>query len=180
MATYDLLVRDVRVVRPGHDKVESLDVAITDGRFAALSPRIDPAGAGAVVDGRGRLAFPGVVDAHQHWGIYHELSQDARTESRAAAQGGVTTGITYMRTGQYYLNKTGPYERFFPEVLERAEGRAYVDYAFHLAPMMREHIDETELLIEQMGVTSFKIFMFYGSHGLHGRSEDQSSFLFRV
>jgi allantoinase len=26
-------------------------------------------------------------------------------------------------------------------------------------------------------VTSFKIFMFYGSHGLHGRSADQNSFL---
>jgi allantoinase len=52
-----------------------------------------------------------------------------------------------------------------------------VDYGFHLAPMMRSHIDEIEMLVERFGVTSFKIFMFYGSHGLHGRSSDQSSFL---
>ena len=177
MATYDLLIRDVRVVRPGHEEVERLDVAVADGRFAALAPRIDPAEAATVVEGRGRLAFPGVVDAHQHWGIYNELSDDVRSESRAAAQGGVTCGITYMRTGQYYLNRSGPYEEFFPEVLARTEGRSYVDYAYHLAPMMAAHIDEIETLIERHGVTSFKIFMFYGGHGLHGRSDDQSSFL---
>jgi allantoinase len=177
MATYDLVVKNVRVVRPGHEDVDRLDIAISDGRFAALEPRLEPDDAASVIDGRGRLAFPGVIDSHQHWGIYNELSDDAGTESRAAAQGGVTTGITYMRTGQYYLNKSGPYETFFPEVLDRTAGRAYVDYAFHLAPMMQQHIDEIEMLIERFGVSSFKIFMFYGSHGLHGRSDDQSSFL---
>ena len=177
MARYDLLVTDVRVVRPGRDEVATADIAVAGGRFAAVAPGIDPAAAERVVDGRGRLAFPGVVDGHQHWGIYNELSEDARTESRAAAQGGVTTAITYMRTGQYYLNRSGPYEQVFPEVLACTHGRAYVDYAFHLAPMMRGHIDELESLIDKHGVTSFKIFMFYGSHGLHGRSEDQRAFL---
>jgi allantoinase len=82
-----------------------------------------------------------------------------------------------MRTGQYYLNKGGSYLNFFPEVLSLAENRAYVDYAFHLAPMTKEHISEIPEIISQFGVSSFKIFMFYGSHGLHGRSNDQSSFL---
>jgi allantoinase len=177
MATYDLLVRDARVVRPGHADVQRLDIAVAGGRFAALAPAIDPAGAATVVEGLGRLAFPGVVDAHQHWGIYNDLADDARTESRAAAQGGVTSGITYIRTGRYYLNRGGPYQEFFPEVLARTRGRAYVDYAYHLAPMMSAHIDEIESLVERHGVTSFKIFMFYGGHGLHGRSDDQSSFL---
>lgn len=43
--------------------------------------------------------------------------------------------------------------------------------------MSKEHIDEIPTLINKHGVTSFKIFMFYGSHGLHGRSSDQSKFL---
>ena len=43
--------------------------------------------------------------------------------------------------------------------------------------MMREHIDEIPSIITEFGVPSFKIFMFYGSHGLHGRSQDQSEFL---
>ena len=130
-----------------------------------------------MVDGGGKVAFPGVVDAHQHWGIYNPLAEDAVSESRASAQGGVTTALTYMRTGQYYLNKGGDYGDFFPEVLSLTEGRAYVDYAYHLAPMSKRHIEEIPALVGEHGVTSFKIFMFYGGHGLHGRSADQSSFL---
>jgi allantoinase len=39
------------------------------------------------------------------------------------------------------------------------------------------HINEIPSLIEKHGVSSFKIFMFYGSHGLHGRSDSQRDFL---
>jgi allantoinase len=39
------------------------------------------------------------------------------------------------------------------------------------------HISEMDQLITEFGVTSFKIFMFYGSYGLHGSSSDQSEFL---
>ena len=89
----------------------------------------------------------------------------------------MTTGITYMRTGQYYLNQGGPYADFFPKVLAASGGRAYVDYAFHLAPMMSQHINEIPALVAEHGVTSFKIFMFYGGYGLHGASADQRDFL---
>ena len=177
MPLYDLLIHNVRVVRPETDRVDDVDIAIADGRIARLAAGIQPDQAGAVVDGGGKLAFPGAIDAHQHWGIYNPLELDTTSESRAAAQGGVTTGITYVRTGQYYLNRGGPYSEFFPEVLARSDGRAYVDYAFHVAPMQRSHIGELGELVDRFGVTSFKIFMFYGSHGLHGRSDDQSAFL---
>ena len=177
MATYDLLVRGARVVRPGRDGPEQLDLGIRDGRFAAVEADLDPSQAERVVDAGGLLAFPGCVDAHQHWGIYNEMPADTDSESRACAQGGVTTGLTYTRTGQYYLNRGGPYAEFIPEVLAQAEGRAFVDYAFHVAPMMRAHIDEIPDIVAEHGITSFKIFMFYGSHGLHGRSSDQASFL---
>ena len=179
MATTELLVRNVRVVRPGDadGEPELLDIAVNDGTITRVAPNLPTDDAARVVDGRGLLAFPGVVDAHQHWGIYNELSTDTRTESRASAQGGVTTSLTYMRTGQYYLNKGGSYRDFFPEVLSKSAGNAYVDYAFHLAPMSSQHIEEIPYLVEEHGVTSFKIFMFYGSHGLHGRSTSQSDFL---
>ena len=99
------------------------------------------------------------------------------SESKAAAQGGVTSMLNYFRTGQYYLNKGGPYRKFFPEVLEISKGRYHVDYAYHLAPMDRTHISEIPALVDKHGVSSFKIFMFYGSHGLHGRSDAQRDFL---
>ncbi|HEX2197175.1 MAG TPA: dihydroorotase family protein [Burkholderiales bacterium] len=43
--------------------------------------------------------------------------------------------------------------------------------------MDRTHISEISDLVEKHGVCSFKIFMFYGSHGLHGRSDSQRDFL---
>jgi allantoinase len=173
----DVLIKNVRVVRPRAFDVPLADIAIRDGKFVRVAPDIDAGAAKRVIDGRGRLAFPGAIDAHMHSGIYQPLELDAVTESKAAAMGGVTTSINYMRTGQYYLNKSGPYREFFPEVLKLSEGRFHVDYAYHLAPMMASHIDEIEMLIAEHGVTSFKIFMFYGQYGLHGRSADQSSFL---
>ena len=174
---FDLLLKNVRVVRPHGNVVHDADIAIKDGRIAKLAPGLDPARAKAVHDGRGRLAFPGVVDAHMHSGIYSPLQEDAVSESKAAAIGGVTSSLNYFRTGQYYLNKGGPYAKFFPEVLKLAKGRFHVDYGFHLAPMDRRHIGEIPMLIAKHGVTSFKIFMFYGSHGLHGRSDTQRDFL---
>lgn len=172
----DLLVKNVRVVRPGRE-VESADLGVEGGRFTRIEPVIQAQDAATVVDGRGLLAFPGVVDVHQHWGIYNPLEDDALSESRACAQGGVTTGITYLRTGAYYLNRTGPYSEVLPYAFKAAEGRAFVDYSFHVAPILREHIDEIPSLIADFGIPSFKIFMFYGKHGLHGRSSSQEQFL---
>lgn len=177
MSDLDLIITNVSVVVPGADEPQALDIGVKDGRITHLEAGLSTDLADTVVDGDGKVAFPGVVDAHQHWGIYNPLPEDTVSESRASAQGGVTTAITYMRTGQYYLNKGGDYADFFPEVLSLAEGNAAVDYAFHLAPMSKRHIEEIPDLVGEHGVTSFKIFMFYGGHGLHGRSSDQSSFL---
>ncbi|MEZ7822387.1 MAG: dihydroorotase family protein, partial [Candidatus Nanopelagicales bacterium] len=173
----DTIITNVRVVTSDNVNPIDADIAITNGVIVEVGPGLDKDEAKEVVDGKGRIAFPGVVDAHEHWGIYNPLNEDARSESMACAQGGVTSAITYIRTGQYYLNKGGRYEDFFPDVLAACKDNAYVDYAFHLAPMMKEHIDEIPEIIQRDGVVSFKIFMFYGSHGLHGRSADQNSFL---
>jgi allantoinase len=175
----DLVIKNVRVVRPGQPRVERLDLGVKDGRFARIAPEIPVAEASEVYDGHERLAFPGVVDAHTHVGIYGPLAEDAVSESRAAVSGGVTTMLTYFRTGQYYLNRGGPYAEFFPEVLKLSAGRYHCDYAYHLAPVAAAHVEEMEALAVQHGVTSFKIFMFYGGYGLHGRAgqDEQRRFL---
>ncbi|HZT63605.1 MAG TPA: dihydroorotase family protein [Burkholderiales bacterium] len=173
----DLIIKNVRVVRPGSSAPLEGDIGVKDGKFSRIAPNLPVAEAKAVYDGRGWLAFPGVVDAHMHTGIYAPLKEDAVSESRAAAQGGVTSMLNYFRTGQYYLNKGGPYGKFFPGVLKISKGKYHVDYGYHLAPMDSTHIREIPMLVSKHGVSSFKIFMFYGSHGLHGRSDDQRRFL---
>lgn len=174
---YDLIIHDVELVRPNQQQTEKTDIAIKDGKVVATAPDMDKNLANAIHNGNGYLAFPGCVDAHMHTGIYNPLHEDALSESRAAAMGGVTTSLNYMRTGKYYLNKTGPYSEFFPEVLDISRNRYYVDYAYHIAPIQKSHIDEIDMLVDRHGVTSFKIFMFYGNYGLHGNSNAQRDFL---
>ena len=36
--------------------------------------------------------------------------------------GGVTSSLNYMRTGQYYLNRGGPWRDFLPEVFKLSDG----------------------------------------------------------
>lgn len=167
----DLLLKNVRVVRPDGDGAEDLDIGIEGGRIARLEAGVPAEDASRVHDGEGRLVFPGLVDGHMHVGIYSPLAEDAVTESKAAAMGGVTSAITYFRTGQYYLNKGGSYADFYPEVLDISSGNYWVDYAYHLAPISSSHIDEMESLLTDHGVCSFKIFMFYGGYGLHGKAD---------
>jgi len=124
---FDLVVKNVSVVRPNNPDVKVLDIGVRDGKFAHIAPSIEEESV-RVIDGTGLHAFPGVVDAHMHFGIYHPLSEDIITESRTAASGGVTSGISYMRTGKYYLNKGGSYADFMPEVLEMSEGHSFIDY----------------------------------------------------
>jgi allantoinase len=174
---FDTVIKNTRVVRPNKTSVDCLDIAIKDGKIARLAPEIQAEQTKEVFDAKNRLAFPGCVDAHMHIGIYAPLAQDAVSESKAAAMGGVTSSLNYLRTGHYYLNRGGPYREFMPEVFRQSEGRFWVDYGFHIAPIESGHIDEMESLITEHGVTSFKIFMFYGGYGLHGRSSQQNDFL---
>jgi allantoinase len=166
----DLVIKNVRVVRPNRQAVDLLDLGISDGKFARIAPEIPAADAKEVFDGNRLLTFPGAVDSHMHAGIYSPLAEDAITESKAAASGGVTSMITYFRTGQYYLNQGGSYADFYPEVLSISEGKYWSDYGYHLAPIQGRHIDEMEMLATEFGVPSFKIFMFYGGYGLHGKA----------
>jgi allantoinase len=157
--------------------VDRRDIAVTDGKIVRVAPELGTDEAKQVFDAKNLLAFPGCVDAHMHIGIYAPIAQDAVSESKAAAMGGVTSSLNYVRTGHYYLNRGGPYRDFMPEVLRQSEGRFWVDYGYHVAPIEAGHIDEMEHLALNQGVTSFKIFMFYGGYGLHGRSSHQQEFL---
>ncbi|MFZ9477650.1 MAG: dihydroorotase [Steroidobacteraceae bacterium] len=174
---YDLLIKNVRVVRPRKTTIEKCDIAVTNGKVVKVAKGLAAAEAKEVIDGKNKLAFPGLVDPHMHTGIYGPLAQDARSESLAAAQGGVTSSLNYIRTGGYYMERGGPYAEVYPEILAQSKDNFWVDYAYHLAPLDRTHIGEIDMLIDKYGVTSFKIFMFYGGYGLHGASNSQHKFL---
>jgi allantoinase len=175
---YDSIIRNVKVVRPGERGTPAADLGIKDGKFARVAPDLPAREATEVVDGQGLLAFPGAIDPHTHVGIYVPPHEDAPTESASAAAGGVTTLITYVRTGSLYLNRGGPLREFFPELLRQSQGRFHVDYGYHVSPIEGGQVGEMEYLLRECGAPNYgEVFMFYGLHGLHGRSDSQSKWL---
>ena len=177
MKALDTIITNASVVRPKKRGVRECEIGITDGKITILQKKISDkykTNNTKIINARGKYVFPGVVDAHTHTGIYAPLTKDAVSESQAAASGGVTTMINYFRTGQYYLNTGGSYNTFYPEVLGLSENNYYVDYAYHLAPISSSHISEMDDLLIKFGVSSFKIFMFYGGYGLHGKTDQNA------
>jgi dihydropyrimidinase/allantoinase len=156
---FDAVVLGGTAILPNHGAVR-LDVGIRGGRIAALADDLRASDADVVVDARGLHVAPGAVDSHFHVGIYRPHAEDARSESASAVSGGVTSLLSYFRTGHHYLHKSGPYRDIYPEVLRLSEGSFHCDYGYHVAPMLNAHVAEIPWLVEQ-GVTSFKYYMFY-------------------
>jgi dihydroorotase len=65
---YDLLIKGGHVLDPGEGLDSKLDIAVTDGRIAAIEPNIDAAEAKRVVEVKGdnRYVTPGLIDIHTH------------------------------------------------------------------------------------------------------------------
>jgi dihydropyrimidinase/allantoinase len=86
---------------------------------------------------------------------------EARSETASALAGGVTTVLSYFRTGQNYLNKSGPYRTIFPEVVAATVGHTHTDFGYHIGVMTTEQLGEVDWLVGEQGVGSFKYYMFY-------------------
>ena len=153
MPRYDTAVLNGTVVIPYLGAVRC-DIGVRDGRIAALADSIASGDADLVVDAHGMLVFPGAVDSHFHIGIYRDLAADAKSETASALAGGVTTVLSYFRTGQNYLNKSGPYRTIFPEVVAATTGHAYTDFGYHIGVMTTEQLDEVDWLVAAQGVGS--------------------------
>ena len=78
-----------------------------------------------------------------------------RTETAAAASGGVTTALLYIR------NLKPSYLPFYEERKAAGEENSIIDFGFHFGIQREEHIAEIPEVIAKTGVRSFKIFMSY-------------------
>src|SRR5262245_44780300 len=112
------------------------------------------------IDASGKLVIPGGIDPHTHMDLPFGgtfSSDDFETGTRAAAFGGTTTIIDFAV--QYHgqgLNQA------LDVWFAKAEGKATIDYGFHLivTDLPDQRIPELKGLIDQ-GVSSFKLFMAY-------------------
>ena len=175
MGRFDAVVLGGTAVLPGRGLVRA-DIGVKDGRISAIGEGLSSSDADEAIDAGGKLVLPGAVDAHFHLGIYRDITEDAKSETASSLVGGVTSVVSYFRTGSHYLEKSGPYAEIFPEVLEATGGHSYVDYGYHLAPMTREQVGEIRRLVGEEGVSSFKYYMFYKGLDLSGASSDASGY----
>ena len=156
--TFDTLIRNATVVFPEHGE-RAADIGIRDGRISALLSRGEPVGdVGNTIDATGLHIFPGCIDVHLHFGFAEPVTEYA-TETFYAAQGGVTTAVSYFLSSDSYST-------LFDNARCDCEARAYIDFAFHFSACTETHLAEMGQYVNDYGVTSFKYFMnFKGEEG---------------
>jgi dihydropyrimidinase len=153
---HDLLLRGGIAVLPGLGPTEC-DIAVQDGRIAALLAPGAAAEAAEVWDITGLVALPGAIDAHLHLGHGADISrprvpEDAARESGAAAAGGITCFLPYLMA-------TDPFSQFWDEVVAVTEAGSRIDFGFHPIISTEAQLAEVPLYARDYGAPSFKIFM---------------------
>ncbi len=135
------------------------EVVIDDGKIAKLTTHFGGT-ADETIDATGKYVFPGGIDAHTHLDMPFGgtvSSDDFETGTIAAAHGGTTTLIDFA-----IQQKGGSLRQALDAWHGKAEGKAAIDYGFHMiaTDVPPPAIEEMGALVRE-GVTSFKLFMAY-------------------
>ena len=157
MSSFDLVVRNAQAATASD--IFNCDIGIKDGSIVQLGIGL-PAGE-QEIDAQGAWVTPGGIDAHCHldepMAPPLRMADDFETGTRAAACGGTTTIIPFavQRKGQSLRQAVDNYHA-------RAEGKACIDYGFHMiiTDPSEQALAELPGLIDE-GYTSFKMYMTY-------------------
>ncbi len=114
---YDLVLKGGRLIDPAQGVDAVTDIAIADGKIAAIGPDLDDRLAYRSIDVTGLIVTPGLIDLHIHCNSYHD------PEALDADQAGVMTGVTRIAdpgdTGAYI------FQSFRKHVVETAKTRVH-------------------------------------------------------
>ncbi|MGD6793473.1 dihydropyrimidinase [Metabacillus indicus] len=136
------------------------DILIIGEQIAAIGLNLTENGA-ELIDAKGCYIFPGGIDPHTHLDMPFGgtvTKDDFETGTTAAAFGGTTTIIDFCLT-----EKGKPLKDAIQTWHKKSKDKAVIDYSFHLMiSEINDHVlDELPSVIEEEGISSFKVFMAY-------------------
>src|SRR5919206_1495484 len=151
------LIKNGRVVTAVDDY--KADILIEGETISVIGKSLEME-ADKTIDASNKLVIPGGIDPHTHMELPFggtQASDDFFTGTRAAAHGGTTTIIDFAV--QY---KGEALRQGLDNWHAKAEGKAAIDYGFHLivTDLEDERVPELYRAMDE-GVTSFKLFMAY-------------------
>ena len=114
--SYDIVIRGGEVIDPSQGLRKVCDVAVQGDRIAAVEDSIDSTGTHQVIDARGQLVVPGLIDLHVH--VYPHSPFGLDPDSLCAS-GGVTTMLDAGTAGSYN------FDAFRRETIDRAETQVF-------------------------------------------------------
>ncbi len=135
------------------------DVFIDGERISTIGLSLATA-ADRVIDATGKYVMPGGIDVHTHLDMPFggsNSADDFESGTIAAAHGGTTSIVDFAI--QY---KGERLHTAWENWSRRAEGKAAIDYGFHM--IITDLTDEVEQEMDALvrgGITSFKLFMAY-------------------
>ncbi|PAD30218.1 dihydropyrimidinase [Paenibacillus sp. 7523-1] len=137
------------------------DILIEKGKITQIGMGMVADDRTEIVDASGCYVIPGGIDPHTHLDMPFGgtvTADDFATGTAAAAFGGTTTILDFCLT-----QKGKPLTESLKEWHAKAKGKAAIDYGFHLmiGEMNDQVLEELPQVIEEEGVSSFKVFMAY-------------------
>jgi dihydropyrimidinase len=135
------------------------DVFVEGDKITTIGSSLSMA-ADTVIDAKGKYVLPGGIDVHTHLDMPFggtTSADDFESGTIAAAFGGTTTIVDFAI--QY---KGQTLNHAWETWMKKAEGKAAIDYGFHM--IITDLTDQVETEMDSMvkqGVTSFKLFMAY-------------------
>ena len=148
--TYDTIITDSHVILP--QGMIDKNILIDEGKIVGFTH--DLPSCDHKINGNGLISIPGPIDTHVHYGVYSPIDKAAKTESHAAAIGGITTMMRMLRLGK-------PFTKSLQDQLDAASKNHYIDYTIHASIFSQQQIDEMKFCVDN-GITSFKIYMNLG------------------
>ncbi len=64
------VIRNVTIMTAAGPTIPNGSVLVRDGKIAAIGASVEPPANATVIDGRGKVLTPGIIDVHSHLGVY--------------------------------------------------------------------------------------------------------------